>query len=201
LCGTGVTILDGGDFQADGLQSADGGFAAGSRAFDADFDLAHAVGHGLPGGVLGHLLGGEGGAFARAFETDPPALDQPSTLPCMSVMVTLVLLKVAKMLAMPTAIFLAPLALMIFLARRRRRAIPRRWARGGHGHGGSGGSGPLQQAAPGAAGAFPSAAAGFLPRWRRLRARRRVSWRRRPAGGSALPSFPSGFFGLLVLQP
>src|SRR5271163_2999976 len=33
----------------------------------------------------------------------------------MSVMVTLVLLKVAKMLAMPTAIFLAPLALMIFL--------------------------------------------------------------------------------------
>jgi len=45
-----------------------------------------------------------------------PALDQPSTLPCMSVMVTLVLLNVAKMLAMPTAIFLAPLALMIFLA-------------------------------------------------------------------------------------
>src|SRR5208283_948159 len=34
----------------------------------------------------------------------------------MSVMVTLVLLKVARMLAMPTAIFLEPLALMIFLA-------------------------------------------------------------------------------------
>src|SRR5665213_4476637 len=31
-----------------------------------------------------------------------PALDQPSTLPCMSVMVTLVLLNVARMLAMPT---------------------------------------------------------------------------------------------------
>src|ERR1039458_7954076 len=45
-----------------------------------------------------------------------PALDQPSTLPCMSVMVTLVLLKVARMLAIPTVMFLAPLALMILRA-------------------------------------------------------------------------------------
>ena len=45
-----------------------------------------------------------------------PALDQPSTLPCISVMLTLVLLKVAKILAMPTAMFFEPLALTIFLA-------------------------------------------------------------------------------------
>src|SRR6185437_2791246 len=44
-----------------------------------------------------------------------PALDQPSRLPCMSVIVTCVLLNVARMFAMPTEIFLAPLALTIFL--------------------------------------------------------------------------------------
>src|SRR4051812_5761795 len=43
-----------------------------------------------------------------------PALDQPSRFPCMSVIVTWVLLKVARMLATPTAMFLAPLALTIF---------------------------------------------------------------------------------------
>src|SRR5437867_4177720 len=44
-----------------------------------------------------------------------PALDQPRILPCMSVMATIVLLNVARMFAMPDAIFFAPLALMIFL--------------------------------------------------------------------------------------
>src|SRR6266850_3462653 len=44
-----------------------------------------------------------------------PALDQPMEWPCMSVMVTMVLLKVARMLAMPMVMFLAPLALTIFL--------------------------------------------------------------------------------------
>src|SRR6266478_4700764 len=37
------------------------------------------------------------------------------TCPCMSVMLTSVLLKVARMLATPLTMFLAPLALMIFL--------------------------------------------------------------------------------------
>src|SRR5438093_13394478 len=37
------------------------------------------------------------------------------TWPCMSVMLTRVLLKVARMLATPLMMFLAPLALMIFL--------------------------------------------------------------------------------------
>src|ERR1041385_5174666 len=45
-----------------------------------------------------------------------PALDQPITLPCISVMETCVLLKVARMFAMPMEMFLAPLALTIFLA-------------------------------------------------------------------------------------
>ena len=58
------------DFQADGLQRADGGFAAGARTLDADFDFLHAVRHRLAGGVLRDLLGGVGRAFARAFETD-----------------------------------------------------------------------------------------------------------------------------------
>src|SRR6185436_13591936 len=45
-----------------------------------------------------------------------PALDQPITLPCMSVIETCVLLNVARMFATPVMMFLAPLALTIFLA-------------------------------------------------------------------------------------
>src|SRR5881394_3857563 len=45
-----------------------------------------------------------------------PAVDQPSKLPCMSVIVTCVLLNVARMCATPVEMFLACLALMIFLA-------------------------------------------------------------------------------------
>src|SRR6266542_4899079 len=66
----GGHILNHADLQTDGLESADGRFAAGAGAFDADFDFAHAVGHGLAGGILRDLLGGEGGAFARALEAD-----------------------------------------------------------------------------------------------------------------------------------
>ena len=62
-------ILDGTDFQANGLKGADGGFTAGSRTLHADFHFFHAVGHRLPGGILRHLLGGLSRAFARAFET------------------------------------------------------------------------------------------------------------------------------------
>src|ERR1017187_4471119 len=47
-----------------------------------------------------------------------PALDQPMTCPCMSVMLTSVLLKVARMLATPLTMFLEPLALTIFLPAR-----------------------------------------------------------------------------------
>ena len=65
----GRDVLDGADFQADGLEGANGGFAAGAGAFDADFHFLHAVGHGLAGGVLRDHLRGVSRALARAFET------------------------------------------------------------------------------------------------------------------------------------
>ena len=70
LCGIGRHVFDRADFQADGLQRADGGFTAGAGTFDADFDFLHAVRHRLAGGVLRDLLRGVGRALARAFETD-----------------------------------------------------------------------------------------------------------------------------------
>ena len=45
-----------------------------------------------------------------------PEVLHPIELPCMSVMVTWVLLNVARMLATPVTTFLAPLARMIFVA-------------------------------------------------------------------------------------
>ena len=103
-----------------------------------------------------------------------PALDQPSTLPCMSVMVTLVLLNVARMLAMPTAMFFAPLALMIFLALASSRQQFRGGGRGRHGPAG----------APGAAGGGGAGGA-------RLR-ERRASGRCRPRASAAGAAFASG---------
>ena len=69
--GNRSNILDGADFQSDGLQRADGGFAAGTGAFDAHFHFLHAMRHRLAGGILGDLLGGVSSALARAFEADP----------------------------------------------------------------------------------------------------------------------------------
>ena len=63
-------ILDGRDFQADGLEGADGGFTAGTGAVHTDLELAHAVGHGLAGGILGGLLRGKRRALAGALEAD-----------------------------------------------------------------------------------------------------------------------------------
>ena len=61
-------VFDDADFEADGLDGADSGFATGAWAFDADFDFLETVTHGLAAGVLGDHLGGVGGAFAGAFE-------------------------------------------------------------------------------------------------------------------------------------
>jgi hypothetical protein len=60
------------------------------------------VRHGLAGGILGDLLGGEGRALARSFETDATGAGPADHVACMSVMETCVLLKVARMLATPT---------------------------------------------------------------------------------------------------
>ena len=50
--------------------------------------------------------------FREPLNPTRPALDQPITFPCMSVIETVVLLKVAKILATPVIMFLEPLALM-----------------------------------------------------------------------------------------
>src|SRR5688572_31826610 len=63
-------VFNGGDFQANTLQGADGGFATGAGTLHADFDFAHAVGHSLAGGILGDLLGSKSCALARTLETD-----------------------------------------------------------------------------------------------------------------------------------
>src|SRR6266496_3639331 len=83
-----------------------------------------------------------------------PALDQPSTLPCMSVMVTWVLLNVARMLATPVLMFFEPLALMIFLPA----------ASSANNSAAVGATGAAVGAAPGAAsGALPAAPASAGP--------------------------------------
>ena len=64
----GGDVADDGDFEADGLDGADGGFAAGAGALDADFDFLQAVAHGLAAGILRDHLRGVGGALARALE-------------------------------------------------------------------------------------------------------------------------------------
>src|SRR5436190_14711476 len=61
-------ILDGADFQSDGLQGANGRFTARTRTLDAHFDFAHAVRHGLACSVLSDLLSGERSALARTLE-------------------------------------------------------------------------------------------------------------------------------------
>src|ERR1700722_9780616 len=65
-------ILDHGDFQSDSLQSADRRFTSGAGAFDADFDFAHAMGHGLTGRILRDLLSRVRGTLAGPFETNSP---------------------------------------------------------------------------------------------------------------------------------
>src|ERR1035441_3696570 len=62
-------VLDGTDFQADGLERANRGFTTGARTLDADFNFLHAVGHRLTGGVLRDHLRGVSRALARTFET------------------------------------------------------------------------------------------------------------------------------------
>src|SRR5438046_2841937 len=64
-------VLDDTNFKPNRLESPDGRFTAGARTFDADFDFAHAMGHGLARGVLRDLLSGKRRALARTFKTDP----------------------------------------------------------------------------------------------------------------------------------
>src|SRR4051794_22776260 len=61
-------IADDRDFQADGLDGADGGLTTSAWAFHADFDLLEAMAHRLAAGVLGDHLRGVSGALAGALE-------------------------------------------------------------------------------------------------------------------------------------
>ncbi len=70
LCAWGVTSLDRADLEAGGLERADRGLAARTRALDEDVDLLHAVLLRLAGGGLGGELRGERGRLARALEAD-----------------------------------------------------------------------------------------------------------------------------------
>ena len=63
-------VLDQVNFQTNRLQGADGGFTAGARPLYSHFHLSHSMRHRLASGILGYLLGGEGGTLARALETD-----------------------------------------------------------------------------------------------------------------------------------
>src|SRR4029078_3933783 len=70
VVGDGSDVADNGEIEPDGLESADGGFAASAGTRDDDFDFLEAVTHGLAGRVLRDHLGGVGGTFARAFKPD-----------------------------------------------------------------------------------------------------------------------------------
>ena len=77
----GGHVFDERDFQANGLQRANGRFPAGPWPLDPHLNLFHTVGHGLAGGILRHLLGGVGGALAGALETDPARRGPPNQVP------------------------------------------------------------------------------------------------------------------------
>ena len=61
-------VLDAVDFHTGGSDASDSGFTAGAGALDADFDVLHAEGLRLFGGVGGHDLRGVRGALAGALE-------------------------------------------------------------------------------------------------------------------------------------
>jgi hypothetical protein len=101
LWGIGVTS-DPGDLHAHVLQGANGGVTARARAADDDVELADAELAGAAGRLLGGDLGGVGGRLAGTLEADRTA--RTSTRRCCrprSVMLMMVLLKLALMCASP----------------------------------------------------------------------------------------------------
>ena len=101
----GRHILDCGDIQTGCLQAADGRFATGARPLDPHFHFLEAVRLRIAGSTLGHLRRGVGRALREPLNPARPALNQLIGLPCISVMVTRVLLKVARMCAIPCVTF------------------------------------------------------------------------------------------------
>ena len=91
----GGDVLDHAHIQTGGLQGADGSLTAGAGALDEDFNRLQAVFHSGLGGSLGSQLSGEGRGLLGATEA------QDRALPCVSVMVTIVLLKEERIWAAP----------------------------------------------------------------------------------------------------
>lgn len=97
-------IGNGADLKAGSLQRTDRGLAAGAGP-DEHIDLLDAVLLRLASGVLGGELGGRRGRLARTLEADVTDDAQAITLPCGSVIDTIVLLNVLLMWAAPCGTF------------------------------------------------------------------------------------------------
>ena len=111
----GGDIFDDADLQADGLNGAHGGFAAGAGALDAHLDFLQAVAHRLAAGILGNHLCRIRGTLARAFEAALAGAGPADDMAAISVMLTMVLLNEASTWATPEWTFLLPLALTILI--------------------------------------------------------------------------------------
>ncbi len=95
-------VFDRFDGQSRGLQCRDRTFPSAAGALHFDFHFLNAELRRLFRRLLSGHLPGERRAFARAFEAGGPVLAQHKASPLVSVIVTVVLLNVALMKAMPT---------------------------------------------------------------------------------------------------
>ena len=89
-------ILNNGYFQSSSSDSANSGFTTSARSLDTDFNFFHTKKHSFLGSIAGDELGSISSTFTR--------VDHDKTLPWRSVKVTLVLLKVARIYAIPLGI-------------------------------------------------------------------------------------------------
>lgn len=90
----GGNILNQGYIQTGGLKCADGSFTAGAGAFNENFHRLHTMLHSSLSSNLGSSLCSKGVDFLEPRKPISPADAQETALPCVSVMVTMVLLKV-----------------------------------------------------------------------------------------------------------
>ena len=111
--GNGRHVFDEIHFETCSLQRTNGRLAARLPAPLIHLDLTDAVIHGSPCRSLGGHSGGKGRPLSGALKPLISEEDQERTLPCLSVIVTIVLLKVERICAMPEGMF--------FLSRRRSR--------------------------------------------------------------------------------
>ena len=92
--GDGGHVFDQGDLKPCGLQRADGGFSSLAGALNENLNGLHAVLHSELRGGFGSSLRGKRRALSGTAEPISPALAHETVLPCVSEIVTMVLLKV-----------------------------------------------------------------------------------------------------------